>query len=356
MFSLEMLAAGHGDCLWLEYGNGQKTHRMLVDGGTQNTASALRRRLESVPIERRRFELLVVTHVDADHLDGIYQLLQQPPDGLHFDEVWFNGYRHAEEAASYLGALTAEYFSRHLEAREKQQSGYWNGAFDGKAVMAPSAGNFPRHCLSGGLRLTVLGPTREALVRLGHEWEETLAELKKKPGELTLLEPESEDTDAAAYLGGLDVQSLAKRQFTEDKGAPNGSSIVLLAEYDGQRVLLCGDAFPSGIAAAVKRIDDGGRLNLTAVKAPHHGSRKNNSNELYSSLSAKHFLLSTNGAHFKHPDPEAIARMLYNKGSDWAILHFNYRSQFNTIWDAAAMAKDWKYEARYPAEGLVLSL
>ena len=36
MFKIEMLPAGHGDSLWIEYGDPRCPHRILVDGGLLN--------------------------------------------------------------------------------------------------------------------------------------------------------------------------------------------------------------------------------------------------------------------------------------------------------------------------------
>ena len=70
-----MLPAGHGDCLWIEYGDASETHRWLVDCGTQPTATELRRRVEALPENDRRFELLVMSHIDADHIGGVLPFL-----------------------------------------------------------------------------------------------------------------------------------------------------------------------------------------------------------------------------------------------------------------------------------------
>ena len=71
MLRIEMLPAGHGDCLWVEWGDGAQRRRMLVDGGTAGSFPALRARLRALPAGERRLELLVVTHVDADHIAAI---------------------------------------------------------------------------------------------------------------------------------------------------------------------------------------------------------------------------------------------------------------------------------------------
>ena len=50
-FQIEMLPAGHGDALWIEYGDHTSIHRWMIDCGTQQTARELDRRVEAVPEE-----------------------------------------------------------------------------------------------------------------------------------------------------------------------------------------------------------------------------------------------------------------------------------------------------------------
>ena len=76
MFKIEMLPAGHGDCLWIEYGSKEDPFRILIDGGTTGTYKRLKKRLENLSEEDRKFELLIVTHIDADHIAGILKLFE----------------------------------------------------------------------------------------------------------------------------------------------------------------------------------------------------------------------------------------------------------------------------------------
>ena len=69
MLTLEVLPAGHGDCLWIEYGDPASPWRILIDGGAQGTYKrALQSRLARAKGE---LELLVITHVDGDHIAGV---------------------------------------------------------------------------------------------------------------------------------------------------------------------------------------------------------------------------------------------------------------------------------------------
>ena len=86
MLKLQMLPAACGDCLWLEYGKGAAKRYVIIDGGLTETATALRERIDAARRERGvdtlEIELLVVTHIDNDHILGIIELLKAAPPAL----------------------------------------------------------------------------------------------------------------------------------------------------------------------------------------------------------------------------------------------------------------------------------
>ena len=77
MLRLELLPAGRGDCLWLEYGNPRHPRIVLIDGGIESTAPLLERRIRQAMRQRGvsllHIDLLVVTHIDTDHIDGAWR-------------------------------------------------------------------------------------------------------------------------------------------------------------------------------------------------------------------------------------------------------------------------------------------
>ena len=92
MLRLNVLPSGHGDCLWIEYGTSAFPRRILIDGGATGTYKrALQSRLERSGDE---LELLVVTHVDGDHITGILELIEKAHTGIKPKDLWFNGFRH----------------------------------------------------------------------------------------------------------------------------------------------------------------------------------------------------------------------------------------------------------------------
>jgi len=334
MFRIEMLPAQDGDCLWIEYGEADpSTHRrVLIDAGRPGTARVLRRKIRSLPEGRRRFELLVLTHVDSDHVGGAAELLADKAPGLSFGDIWFNGYKHVSDE---LGPVEAERLTSLLEKGRLP----WNERFSGKAVTLD--GGPPRtEVLDGGLRLTILGPTRKRLAELAPEWEKTVVAAGLVPGRGAppkRTKDEPEDT-----LGDESVEGLARERFDGDKTSANGSSIALLAEYGGRRILLGGDTYAPDLLAALERIEPEAQVRVDAFKLPHHGSKANLNVPLLQKLSCPRYLVSTSGARFRHPDAVTIARVLMHGGRR-PKLFFNYQSKFNRRWESD--------DSTYPPEG-----
>ena len=66
-------------------------------------------------------------------------------------------------------------------------------------------------------------------------------------------------------------------------------------------------------------------------------------------MQCENWLVSTNGKQFRHPDGEAIARVIRDGGAG-VKLHFNYRSEFNETWAALGLQRKHGYSTRYPAD------
>jgi beta-lactamase superfamily II metal-dependent hydrolase len=347
MLKLEMLAAGHGDCLWLEYGDPAHPRRVLIDGGPKSTyARALRPKLGALSADQLPFELMVVTHIDADHIAGSLELLSDAAANFHPREVWFNGFRHLpDEAPKTLGPIQGELLTGRILASKTR----WNGAFDEAAVVVPAAGPLPRVELEGGLVLTLLSPTPDRLAALKPQWEDAVRKAgldPERPAELLT----AKEGFQLLSGGPPDVDALAQSPFSEDSAAPNGSSIALLAEFEGRRLLLAADAHPGVLKASLDRLAAGGKTRLDACKLSHHGSKANTSPALLRALDCPVYLFSTNGAYFKHPDREAVARVIKLGGAK-PSLHFNYRTDYNSCWDSQPLREEYGYSTVFPAAG-----
>lgn len=354
MFRIHMLAADHGDCLWIEYGDTLPPKRILIDAGTPRAFSkSLLPKIRAVVIEEGscHFELFVVTHIDADHIGGAVEFLKQTEaNNVSIQEIWFNGFFHLSNTSpAVLGVMQAEALTPLVQNGPWE----WNKRFKNLAVMVADTGSLPSFTFSG-MKITLLSPTFEKLQKLKPKWATEVKKAGLVPGKAVKLEKLLPD----GFLGGA-VEDWADTAFKEDKAESNGSSIAFIAEYDGKRVLFGADAHPSVLLENLKRAPlNANALPLTAFKLPHHGSKNNVSKNLISAFPAEHFLVSTNGQQFNHPDEEAIARILTEQKGAEKTIHFNVPSDFNEVWKSKSYKATWNYLAKYgtETEGLVVDL
>ena len=203
----------------------------------------------------------------------------------------------------------------------------WNLAFEGRNVVTRPDLFVKLARKRGEPQITLVSPTPDSLVNLYRVCEKTLPNIK------TPSEPEP--IDMPTTRGALDIDAVAGLPTPEDGAPANGSSIALLLEHGGAPALLTADAFPSVLQHALAALATSRRQQLPwtldFIKFSHHGSRKNTTNSLLETVSARHFLVSTNRAIFGHPDQEAIARVIAS-GNPGGQVSFNFRTPRTVIW------------------------
>ena len=341
VFRLHVLAAEFGDCLWVDYGDPDAPHRVLVDAGTPGTFKRLRPALDLVRGPTPSHQLFIVTHVDADHIGGSLPILEDETLAAQFGEIWFNGRHHLVQASEEeaFGAVQGERLTSAILARKLP----WNKRFKGRAVVR-GAGDMPVTLdLDGGATITVLTPSLPQLQRLLPKWDRDVTEAGLDP---VRPEIEREETEGEESFGAMDVEALASEATDEDTAEANGSSIATLIEFDGRRLLLGADAHPSVLLEGINKLTGGKRLKVDVFKLPHHGSKANVTKALLEAVDAKVIVFSTNGKIFRHPDQEAVARVVKRYGKD-AKLVFNYESKLNDMWKSQSLLDEWLYSVEY---------
>lgn len=346
VFRIDMLPAREGDCLWLEYGDPARPARMLIDGGRQVAYQTLKDRFAALPADQRVFELLILTHVDADHVEGLLKLIADPNLPVSFKDVWFNGYRHLTPVEPF-GAVQGERFTDGI----KNKGWNWNAAFGGKSVVIPDDGALPTSTFADGMKLTLLSPNWAKLKAMEPVWAKEI----EKHG-LAAQQPEPEtDPPGLESFGAItleEVEAAAQSAFKGDPSKANGSSIGVLAEFDGRRVVLTGDAHAEVVMASLqkRREPNGDPLKVDAFKLSHHGSRGTHSVDLMKQVRSKRFLVSTNGSRHKHPHIEALSRTVKHAGGNVEIV-FNYASEQNAAWNVPKVKNHYGYQTVFPAQG-----
>jgi beta-lactamase superfamily II metal-dependent hydrolase len=347
VFRLTMFPAGDGDCLLLSYGeseeNGALRH-VLIDGGRKAAYGLLRLRLREIADAGEAVEVLVLTHIDADHIEGLLAMAEDADLPLVPKHVWFNGYDQMNKVQPF-GERQGEAYSEQLVALG------WplNEAFEGGVASIeakPEAFDF------AGLTVTMLSPDREKLRLMRERWANWRTVEAAKEAEKALRRQASGGLQVMGRKPMppvLDVATLAK-PTSIDPEPPNGSSIAFVAEYGGKRVLLAGDAHPDLLARTLAPLAmaGGGRYPVDVFKVSHHGSHGNTTREVVEKLDCRRFVLSTDGTRHGHPDPEAIARLLAFSPPGRKTLYFNYRSKRTTPWNDTSLEALHDYECVFP--------
>lgn len=346
MLKITLLPAAHGDAIWVEYGDPAKPRRIWIDGGPASAYDTLHEHLKKKTKTNRRIELLAITHIDTDHIDGAILGLQDFK--LEFGDVWFNGWKHLVSATDpeTFGPEQGEFAAALLELDQKP----WNLAFGGGPIQTPAAGPLPVKDLAGGARITLLSPGERQLRRLRRNWERVITDANWRPGDTqTALKRLAARKD---YEPLTPVDVFGAKNFGSDNSIANGSSLAFVLDYGGRRCLLAGDAHPKVVEAGLAqyRAMNGlaaGAIPFDAIKLAHHGSAKSWSESLQKQLRGTHYLLSTSGARFKHPDESLVELILANETKPH--LWFNYHSENTKRWEA--LAKTRGFTAHYPQAG-----
>lgn len=358
LLRLEILPAAHGDAIWIEYGDPKRPRRIVVDGGPAATYErGLHERLLLLPVKDRRIDLLVVTHIDTDHIDGSIILLRAAEQlGITFGEIWFNGWdqiAREKEQAEALKPLQGEFLTALLQFPHYRDQ--WNTRSRGLPIKISDEGKLPTWDLPDEAKVTILSPGTRQINRLRARWTSALREFS--PGDreeaLRRLEARREyrPPPPVPVFGASGDPS-----FGNDRSVANGSSIAFLLEHKGVSCLLAGDAHPRVLTASIKRLvasrglDKGDRLRLDAFKLPHHGSMSNVDKELLSAVECPRWIVSTNGAVYGHPDRKT-AELVAQYSRDVPEFLCNYESETTRAF--ADTEKEVRWRTLFPGKGAV---
>jgi len=368
IFSLDVRRARKGDCLLLHYGSKDEPKVAIIDGGPADVFGPhLRPRLTEIKRARGLgqndqlpIDLLMVSHVDDDHIRGILDLtreLNAKPASARFVRIatlWHNSFDEiiGNRPEELTAAITAQFGAASLngelpddatvDADEDEEvivsslqvlasipQGHQlrgdartlgidlNTEFGGKLVMADSEDL----SMDGGLTFRIAGPMKPELLKLQKKHDEWLEEQKNAP--------RPPGAALAAYV---------------DESVPNLSSIVVLARSGGKSMLLTGDARGDKILKGLEQVGalpPGQTLHVDVLKVPHHGSANNLERGFFDRITADHYVFSGDGEH-GNPERESLAMLFDSRGANAFEIHLTYDiAQIDELRKA-----DWEKEQR----------
>lgn len=358
---IDMFAAESGDSFLIKCERDSEKTNIVVDMGyTCTYQNILRPKFLELSKLGESISLLIITHVDQDHIQGGIKFLQEngtenKPKVIGVEEIWHNSLKHvvsvkdiqipAKKSAQGIPTVRSacerkrqqiSYLQGSSFASYIYEGGYkWNEKFCGNAVLASNSGELSEILLKEGIKIIILSPTDVELSKLEQEWKRTVLKDTVLDGDIDdafeyMLyrkgqeQPMRRRNPCAAMNESLE-EYIAANPSIDDSNIVNGSSIAFILEFDEHRVVFLGDAHPTVICQGLdKYYEKYGRVKFDAVKISHHGSKGNTNDDLLNRIESDYFLISANG-HHGHPDKETIVRLLLKQQKSIKKLVFSYK-------------------------------
>jgi len=362
VYDVTLLPASYGDSILINYGLADDLKYILIDGGPYYALKDIGDSIKLHAPQLKEIELLIVTHIDADHIDGIIRMLHQGKLPFTIKEVWFNGYGQIkifkEDDGHLLGYKQGEYLSALIEHKQVVHN---KTHFEGKAISIKDSASPICIKLAGGFKILLLGPDETTLAEFAKNWEKESTNIADIDAWLKSLESNPRYTDRA-LLGEDSIADLQAYKATKDNSLENRTSIAFIGVYGGRSCLFAGDKPNDAMLSVIQSLLDKRKikkeqLQLDAWKVAHHGSRKSTLYTLMQKLSAPKLLISSDGKYYGFPNEDTIAKFLkFNQRP--LTFYFNYRHAKNTRWDDDELRDAYMYKTEYGKlnEGIKLSL
>jgi ribonuclease BN (tRNA processing enzyme) len=313
MFKLRVVQAKFGDCLIVQYGTSKSPKFMLIDGGPGGVyPNFLKPELEKIAAAGGELELVVLSHIDGDHIVGLInlteELKEQQADGsdslIKIHGLWMNSFESSIGKNNQLTQSIQTLFSRVQNIQSTMPQGEL-------AVLSIPQGNtlrrnamlleipvneivnteviscdtLPDPLKLDNISITIIGPNEKNIKKLEEEWKKWI---QKNEAKIMLSDPEV----------------LANA----DQSVPNLSSIMFMMESKGKRILFTGDGRGDFILEGLEKqgfLDEEGKVHIDVFKAPHHGSIRNAAEEFFHRVTADIYVISANG-HHHNPDGDTL--------------------------------------------------
>ena len=305
--NLNVLQAAYGDCMILKSGSQSKSsqtnsHHFLIDGGPASTYNiGLKEELQKIGEKGGRVDLLIVSHVDNDHINGLLKLMQDlslQKKGnnrwtIEIDALWYNAFsrtigQRIEVRLRDLLSNTRTVFKNRSRTQVtargiREGHDLYQYAHDLAIEINPQFNNDtiivtdkPKELKFGNLKFLVIGPTRKNLEDLRKQWLDWLDKHEK----------------------ALKTRVDYRLAIQADKSIPNLSSITFLAKEEDNIILFTGDGLGEHVIYGLKQarlLGSSRSVHVNILKLPHHGSDRNITRDFFTNVTADMYLISANG-------------------------------------------------------------
>ncbi len=330
MFNIKVLNAQNGDCIIISYGE-EKMHHILIDGGHGRLCfRQLCEFVEDIKCLGEKIDVLILSHIDNDHIDGIISLLSQSTfDFTMIKEIWF------DFGKGIFDILGIEAKKQKISLCDKSVEISWKQGKDleeiiqNEGIQRRCVTKLEKYCV-GGAEITILSPTKEILRKLAGQ------------------DIEKESITAQIAMNndyGKSITELVHKEYEKHITLTNKSSIACLVEVVGESILLLGDADPDVIVNSLMELgySKTNRLKVDYCKIAHHASKHNTTNELIQMLECSNYIISTQQTAQGRPSKECLSRIICNSEKP-ITFYCNYKIDENKIFTKEELGK---YKIRF---------
>lgn len=321
----------------------------------------------------KRIDVLIVTHIDSDHANGITKLMRNPDFAdMQIGMILFNGFQPQTEQPQTLPPKTVEKLQTVAELlpptvdeafqktngmdaacliTELNKHPQWKAVWRQTPILAGETMPLGNNEKWG--RLRVLSPTQDAMDNLLHDVKlEYAKRLSSAPPNEDFLDQDkyyelmlrlAELRKRPSFARKTNAEAITKEKLNksakidaEENGVTNANKASLAFCWEGgeevKRILLMGDAVSSQVVNELNGIENG-RIWFEAVKVSHHGSKHNTSIELNTKVDSAHYFF-TGGKDNEGPDIETVAKIAMKPladGVEQRVIHYNHEKGIN-LW------------------------
>ena len=273
-FRIISFGDGLGDCFLVELSNGKSSVNILIDGHRK-----LFNDFEEHIKNLITIDYMVITHIDADHIQGIIELLE--------NEALKEKFRATRIIYNYVTQPYINY--KHAEKFEKL-------ILDRKVINTCRDHYFEE--------------SNPFLKLLSHNKRKNFKLPNDDCAYLTLLHPNQKSEVYEVY------DDYCKKKIGDDcqpnSKLVNKYSIALIIEFNNRRVLFTGDSSIEILMNKINELNgiDGSKIDL--IKMPHHGAKNENSGlvDFADKYKCNKFIVTGEKIwNKKHPDEELLNRL-----------------------------------------------
>lgn len=326
MLNIRLFKALNGDSIVISFGK-RKIYHILIDGGCGKLCyRQLCNFIEELRKGNGKIDLLILTHIDSDHIDGILRLFSKSDfDFSLINEMWFNFGKGLQES------LHIEGVNRDIRLYDNDTKISWKqgGSLEEKIQNTNMHRKFfikaADYFLLGDAKITILSPSVETL----NEFAKKGVDECKPSAKIAC----SSDYNKAIY-------ELNESEFEGAVSLTNKSSIAFLFEFERKKLLLLGDAEAATIEKSLLRLgySQENRLKVDYCKIAHHASRHNTSKELIQMIDCRDYIISTQCTTQGRPSKECLSRIICNATSP-VNFYCNYDINADKIFTEAEFSR-----------------